>query len=313
MTDRGRNLQQEEYCTVIGGVNIDIGGRPDAKLIPEDSNPGRISYSLGGVGRNIAHNMSLLGMKVKLITALGQDDNARRIMESCDQLGIDYSDSLHTSLDPTSSYLFIAEEDGDMSVAISDMKIYRHLTPDYLQEKLELINNSSIVVLDANLPEESINYLLENCTAPIYVDPVSTTKAEKFQGQLARVHTIAPNRLEAEILSGQKILDKESLRAAAQALLSAGLQQVFITLGAEGLYACNRQEEMELPNLPCRLVNATGAGDAMMAGFVYGASKGYSLREIALLGLGAASIAVEGANTINENLSAEEIMKRAGL
>ena len=51
------------YIAVVGGVNIDIGGRSDAPLVAGDSNPGRIRSSLGGVGRNIAHNLALLGAK----------------------------------------------------------------------------------------------------------------------------------------------------------------------------------------------------------------------------------------------------------
>ena len=67
------------YIAVVGGVNIDIGGRSDAPLVAGDSNPGRIRSSLGGVGRNIAHNLALLGAKVRLITALGADDGAKRV------------------------------------------------------------------------------------------------------------------------------------------------------------------------------------------------------------------------------------------
>ena len=81
------------YIAVVGGVNIDIGGRSDAPLVAGDSNPGRIRSSLGGVGRNIAHNLALLGAKVKLITALGADDGAKRVEASCADLGIDLSDS----------------------------------------------------------------------------------------------------------------------------------------------------------------------------------------------------------------------------
>ena len=42
---------------IIGGVNIDIGGISKAPLVPYDSNPGKVMISLGGVGRNIAHNL----------------------------------------------------------------------------------------------------------------------------------------------------------------------------------------------------------------------------------------------------------------
>ena len=91
------------YIAVVGGVNIDIGGRSDAPLVAGDSNPGRIRSSLGGVGRNIAHNLALLGAKVKLITALGADDGAKRVEASCADLGIDLTDSLYVPDGATST------------------------------------------------------------------------------------------------------------------------------------------------------------------------------------------------------------------
>ena len=54
----------DKYAVVVGAVNVDIGGKSLKPLIPRDSNPGEISYSMGGVGRNIAHNMCLMGMRV---------------------------------------------------------------------------------------------------------------------------------------------------------------------------------------------------------------------------------------------------------
>ena len=124
------------YIAVVGGVNIDIGGRSDAPLVAGDSNPGRIRSSLGGVGRNIAHNLALLGAKVKLITALGADDGAKRIEASCADLGIDLTDSLYVPDGATSTYLFLADSNGDMALAMNDMAIYEHLTPAFLETKL---------------------------------------------------------------------------------------------------------------------------------------------------------------------------------
>ena len=80
---RGYIVRTAPYAVVVGGVNMDIGGRPSHKLVPADSNPGAVRMSLGGVGRNIAHNMSLLGMDVRLLTAFGDDMNAQRIAASC--------------------------------------------------------------------------------------------------------------------------------------------------------------------------------------------------------------------------------------
>lgn len=306
-------MESKDYCVVIGGVNVDIGGRPDAPLIPRDSNPGRIFSSLGGVGRNIAHNMTLLGLNVKLITALGEDDNGKRIKDDCDRLGIDISGYCNCPDDATSSYLFIADKNGDMNVAISDMNIYKNVTPQYIATRMKEINKAKVVVIDSNIPTETIAYLATHCTVPIFADPVSCTKGARLIPSLGRLYAIAPNALEARILTGVKAESDESLKKAAKAFLDAGVKNVFITLGAEGLYATDGKEEHRLENLPSKLVNATGAGDAMLAGFAYAYVKGRNLKETALIGLAAASIAIEGAGTINEEMSIEKVLLRAGL
>ena len=187
------------YIAVVGGVNIDIGGRSDAPLVAGDSNPGRIRSSLGGVGRNIAHNLALLGAKVKLITALGADDGAKRVEASCADLGIDLTDSLYVPDGATSTYLFLADSNGDMALAMNDMAIYEQLTPTFLETKLNTLNAAALVVLDTNLSAESIRYLGEHCTAPLFADPVSAAKAGKLEPILGRLHTLKPNRMEAEL------------------------------------------------------------------------------------------------------------------
>ena len=85
------NEKNLPYAVVCGGVNIDIGAHSFAPLRDRDSNPGRVELSLGGVGRNIAHNMRLLGVPTYLLTAVGGDSRASQVEESCKELGIDLS------------------------------------------------------------------------------------------------------------------------------------------------------------------------------------------------------------------------------
>ena len=80
---KGYVLRSGSYVVVVGGVNVDIGGRSFAPLIAADSNPGSVSVSLGGVGRNIAHNMSLMGLDVRLLTAFGVELHGERVSASC--------------------------------------------------------------------------------------------------------------------------------------------------------------------------------------------------------------------------------------
>ena len=122
---KGYIVSSAPYAVVVGGVNMDIGGVSAGPLVPADSNPGAVRMSLGGVGRNIAHNMALLGVDTRLLTAFGDDAHAQRIAASCGELGIDISRALQVPGERTSTYLFIAGERGEMALALSDMEIGR--------------------------------------------------------------------------------------------------------------------------------------------------------------------------------------------
>ena len=300
----------DAYIAVVGGVNIDVGGRSFSPLVSGDSNPGVIRSSLGGVGRNIAHNLALLGVPVKLVTALGDDDGARRVRESCRDLGIDLLAC--TAPDAaTGSYLFLCAPDGDMAMAVSDMEVFSRLTPDWLGGVLPVLNNAALVVLDANLPAEALDFLAQNVTAPIFADPVSAAKAPRMRGALGSIHTLKPNRIEAAVLSGVPITDEESLLRASDVLLGTGLRRVFITLGQDGVLAAEGDARVRLPNPPVtRRVNASGCGDAFTAALCWAALRGAGLEESARCALAAASVAMESAETVNPDMSEDMIRSR---
>ena len=307
---RGYVLRSGSYVVVVGGVNVDIGGKSHAPLVSSDSNPGTVRVSLGGVGRNIAHNLSLLGTDVRLLTAYGDDVHGQKIAASCSELGIDLSHARPITGGTTSTYLYLTDDRGEMALAISDMEICRKITPTYLSNHLGLLQNAQVVVCDANIPEESLIYLAENCTVPLFCDPVSTVKAEKLRPILNRIHTLKPNKLEAELLSGVKIERTEDVAAAADRLLALGVHRVFISLGAEGVYAAMGSQRIHLPTLPGQMVNTTGCGDAFMGALAWAYLEGMNLKETALAGLAAGSIAMESDETINPAMSATAIRNR---
>ena len=313
ITGKGYIVHTAPYVTVVGGVNMDIGGWPSEVPVDRDSNPGAVRMSLGGVGRNIAHNMSLLGLDVRMVTAFGDDLYAQKIAASCGELGIDISQSPVIPEGHTSTYLFINDEKGDMLLAVSDMDIYRHLTPQLLSQRQKLLSGSQVLVIDTNIPAESIAYLAENCPVPIFADPVSTAKAVKLQPVLGRLHTLKPNRIEAELLSGVPITDEASLHRAADVLLETGLRRVLISLGGDGIFAADHRERFHVPCYPGSMVNTTGCGDAAMAAVAWAYLEGTDLLGTARAALAAGAVAMESGETINPAMSADALKARMAL
>jgi len=304
---------EDRFVAVVGGVNVDIGAQPFAPLTARDSNPGRVRVSLGGVGRNVAHNLRLLGVPVRLYTALGGDAYGAQLARSCAALGIDLSRALRVPDAATSVYLFVNDERGDMALAVSDMGICDALTPDYLAPLLPELDTAAAVVLDANLPEETIRFLCDRCAAPLFADPVSTAKAVRLRAVLPRLHTLKPNRLEAEVLSGGRIADRADAERAVRSLLARGVCRVFLSLGAEGVLAAEGENLCWQSAAPASLRSATGAGDAMTAALVWAYLRGEPLPRSAALGAAAGAVALESEETISPQMSAARILARSGL
>ena len=309
---RGYVLRSGDYVVVVGGANVDICGRSWETLVPEDSNPGLVSMSIGGVGRNIAHNLSLLGADVRMLTAYGDDLYGQGLVDACNAAGIDMSHARLLRDEATSTYLYIAGQDGDMALAVSDMAICDRIDPEYLASHYALLQNARVIVCDTNIPAESLQYLTEQFSAPIFCDPVSTAKAEKLRPILGRLHTLKPNKMEAELLSGIPIRDEGDVEMAADRLLSMGLRRVFISLGGDGMYAATGDHSVWMDNLPCRMVNTTGCGDSAMAALVWAYLEELSLAESVRAALAAGSITIESPETISPEMCEELLRSRMG-
>ena len=290
------------YVAVVGAVNMDVCGRPYQKLILRDSNPGAVRYTPGGVGRNIAHDLRLLGVAVRFVTVFGDDPYGAALQESCRMLGMDLTDAAAMPGMRTSTYLYITDEHGEMQLALSDTDISECITPDFLAPRLEMLNDAAAVVVDGNLTRETLCWIAEHVSVPIFADPVSVTKAERLRPILSRLHTFKPNLTEGQHLTGETAPEH-----IVDALLSQGVGHVFLSLGADGILAGAGEERVLLPCLPTRMVNTTGGGDAVMAALIWAHLGGKTLREATAAALKAGRIAVEYDGTNNPALNESAI------
>ena len=290
------------YIAVVGAVNMDVCGRPYQKLILRDSNPGAVRYTPGGVGRNIAHDLRLLGVEVRFVTVFGDDPYGTALRESCEMLGMDLTDAAAMPGMRTSTYLYITDEHGEMQLALSDTDISECITPDFLVSRLGMLNAAAAVVVDGNLTRETLCWIADHVSVPIFADPVSVTKAERLRPILSRLHTFKPNLTEGQHLTGETAPER-----IVDTLLSQGVGHVFLSLGADGILAGAGEERVMLPCFPTRMVNTTGGGDAVMAALIWAHLNGKSLEEATAAALKAGRLAVEYDGTNNPALSVEVI------
>ncbi len=301
---KGYILSEGEYVLVIGGSNVDITGFPKSTLKMEDSNPGAVRMSLGGVGRNIAENLARLGVMTKMMTAVGKDVYGQKILEESRRIDLDMSPALVVENESTSIYLSIMNEDGDMKLALSDMDIVDRIDTDYINRHGKLIRNAAAVVVDTNLSQAVLEYLFSNFKeVDFFVDTVSATKALKVKNLLEYVHTLKPNRIETEALTGIVIETLEDAYDALDRLLDQGVKQAYISMGTAGVVFGNAKEKKLFTPKTVEMVNATGAGDAFMAGIVFSWMNDFTPEKALAFSSCASALAIECESTINPEMS----------
>lgn len=299
---------RDSYISVVGGANIDMQGFPNDRLVFHDSNPGKIKISLGGVGRNIAENLVKLGVNTKLISVVGADPYGLKILEEAKSIGLDMEDSLVMKGEATSIYLSMLDESGDMVAAISYMDIYEKLTVDFIKQKMNVIQNSKLCIIDTNIPSEVIEYILmNNNDIDFFLDTVSTAKAKKVKDLIGYFHTIKPNKIEAELLTGIAIKNEDDLKRASEHFLQKGVKRVFISLGDNGVFYNDGYNMNHMKTPKAKVVNSTGAGDAFMAALAYGHFHGMNIDEMTKMAIAASLIAISHEDTINPCMSIESI------
>lgn len=297
---------------VIGGANTDILGFSAGTLVAADSNPGRVRTSAGGVGRNIAENLAHLGVAVELVSAFGSDPASTLLAEECRAAGIGIGHSLFVPGAIGSVYLAIHDDVGEMALALSDMDILSFLTPGEVAARLADIGEVSLVVLDANIPEDTIAALLLETGAPMLAECVSVAKAPRIASGLERLAALTCNVHEAQaLLGGDEIRTPDQAARAAHELHARGVDRVFLTQGSGGVTFCGSDVSGHLAAPSGRVVNATGAGDAFCAGAAWAITSGMDTAECAACGTALAALALGSAATVAPSIDAGRIRATA--
>jgi pseudouridine kinase len=303
---------RESHVVVIGAASMDTKGRAKGPLIPATSNPGEIRVSAGGVGRNIAENLGRLGVPTLLLSAVGDDEAGRHILEVTAAGGVDVSQVI-VSHSRSAAYLAVLDEKGAMRLSIDDMAIIEEVTPRYIYDRRRFIRGARMVVMDANLSPAAIASALRLATkagVPVCVDPVSVALAPRLKDHLSYLSIIAPNAQEAEVLSESPVRDRFEATAAAQKLVSLGVEVAIITLAEEGLCYATSQEKGHIPAIECEVADATGAGDALTAGVVFGLVNDFPISEAVRLGVSAATLTLTSVDTVCPDLSLQQLYDR---
>lgn len=283
---------------VVGGANIDIKGYSANTFQHGSSNSGIIKESSGGVGRNVAANLGNLGCQVILLSTVGKDFKGEKLLTDTGKSGVDLEYIKVMEDHSTGTYLAVIDANGELVGAINSMEIINGIDLDYLKENLMVLDSAGWIFIDTNLNKDIISWLLnKNFSSKIIIDPVSIEKANKIKNKLEDIDILTPNLMEFcylyDIDSSE--LDKlisEQDNSEAFKLIDSNREKIspelelIITIGAEGVIYSGPEQTFWEPavDLNDKIIETTGAGDALNAGIIYGLSRSKSIKKAIRIG-----------------------------
>lgn len=303
-----------QRIAVFGGAHLDRRGRFSGTTVPGASNPGSWFEEAGGGGFNAARNLARLGFEVRMIAPRGGDAAGEKVAAAALAAGV--IDCPFTFLDrATPSYTAILEADGNLVIALADMDLYRLFTPRRLRQRAmrDILAASDLVLMDANLPEETIAALCaavrpDILTAAIAVSPA---KVVRLRRQLARLSFLFMNVAEACALTGTSV---EAIEDWPLSLRALGLHGGVVTDGARAAIAFDGDTVVRvLPQSLDTLGDVTGAGDALAAGFLSGRLAGLDLSTCLRRGVAAAALTVASPLAVSEAMTPDRIEQALAL
>ncbi|MEQ8356141.1 MAG: PfkB family carbohydrate kinase [Kiloniellaceae bacterium] len=292
---------------VVGACHTDRKARAAAPYVEAASNPVALQACPGGVARNVAENLARLGASVRLVTRLGGDPEGEALYAGLSGLPIDLTGISRSDTAPTAFHLIALQPDGEMLVAVADMRVYDEITPARLESLPRSFWSVDAIFADCNLPAETLAYLaaLRREDRRFAVNGVSPAKAVRVKDHLTACDLLFVNRREAAALLD--VAPDASAPAAAAALAEAGVGEVVITLGAAGICLAGGGEVLELPTLEGQLLDVTGAGDALAAAYLEARLRGHDLCRAGRRALAAARLTVETFDSVSPKLTRETL------
>lgn len=296
------------HVLVIGATLLDMKGKPLMGLEPGTSNPSAIRFTRGGTARNVAENLARLGAEVFLITAVGDDFIGQRLLQRTAETGVNVDHVLVVPEHSTGAYMALLEDNGSLSVAMDDVRVMEAITPEYLDEHVELFRDAQMIMMDGSLQPKTmarVAALAQEYSIPLCADPSSARLAYKLRPYLSHLFLVVPNEAEAAELCQADFdgYDPDASLEMARQLVRLGVGNVVITLSDFGLDFVANDATGYIPPSYSEKVDSTGTGDAVTAAIIFGVINDLPIPESIRLGAAAASLTLQTSETVVPDLS----------
>jgi ribokinase len=293
------NIGKSAYVLVIGSASVDVSVMTAALPQPGETVIGHGSLiAPGGKGSNQAVAAVACGAATHFVGRTGADTFGGLIRDGLAKRGV-HIDELRALADVASGLATISVEDSGRNAIVVVPGSNGRLMPADLDGIAALIRDAAVVVLQCEIPMETVYRAIELCHAsatPVILNPAPFRGLDLTRIALG-VTYLVPNETEASQMWGAPVENLKQAEDCASSLHTQGIPCVIITLGAQGCMVADEQPVRHYPGHRVVAVDTTGAGDAFVgclaASLATGRSRDESIRRALLYS--ALSVTARGA------------------
>ncbi len=298
-----------DYVLVIGSAVLELRGMPTDKMRTGKRQFGNIYRSVSGVARNIAENLARLEVDTVLLSAIADDEMGQQLVAHSMDAGIDCRHMLRVNGARTAASLLLYHS-ADRITRLDDLSIVDYIDSDYLMEHEWLFEKASLIVIDATLSEETLDTMFELASrygVRVCADPTSPSMASRLCNYISNLYLIVPNASETVALCqlAEPATQREEAINTAQQLVNLGANIAVVTLGEEGLAYADSSGGGYIRAIHSEVIDTSGAGDAFSGAVIFGILNDVPIDEAMRLGVTAASLTLESAETVLPSLCQE--------
>jgi pseudouridine kinase len=239
----------------------------DGNRDTDTSIEGSISARFGGVGRNIALSLSQFDMiSTELITVLSRDFFGKAAQEELNSKSISWQKSAFIDI-WSAFYIETITDVGHFGT--TDMRAITQITPEKLEQCKSALLGSDYLVVDMNLPTDTLDYITREIPVPIFCDATSNALCPKMVSLLPKLTVVKVNYSEACMLCGLPVEEIPDIERLKDELLNFPINEVFVTLGSDGSFFLSKTDFYRHTNIKKRhYQNVLGCGDAYSSGII---------------------------------------------
>lgn len=272
--------------SVVGSINMDMTIKAERIPLKGETLKGDdLQYIPGGKGANQAVAMARLGADIEMFGCVGDDEAGRKLVDNLKNEGVKTEHIQVVKGVPTGLAMITIGDNDNTIIVVAGAN--NCVDKAYVDSIMEELKKSEIVVLQHEIPQETVEYVIEKCSetgVKVVLNPAPARPVKKEI--LEKVTYLTPNEHEAVILFGNELSTEELLKEHAGKLV--------ITQGSRGVStALASGEVLTVPARKANVADTTGAGDTLNGAFAVQIANGAGMKEALQFANVAASLSTE--------------------